>query len=60
MNSSLNVFDDGAVLLGSVFFFYFIHRPYVFKPQRFKVDGSRIGPPIEASSIDRTQQSRFT
>jgi hypothetical protein len=33
-DSSLNAFDDGDVLLGSII--WTIHRPYVFKPQRFK------------------------
>jgi hypothetical protein len=49
INSSLNVFDDGSVLLESVFWTLFIALMF-FKPLR---------PPIEASSIERTQQSRF-
>jgi hypothetical protein len=34
-NSSLNVFDDGAVLLGSVFWTLSIAIKF-FEPQRFK------------------------
>jgi hypothetical protein len=38
----------------AIYYLDFIHRPYVLQPQRFKG-----WTPIEASSIDWTQQSRF-
>jgi hypothetical protein len=72
-NSSLNVFDDGAVLLGSVIWTLSIALMF-FKPQHFKgwffprpqvkhtlsIELACIGGPlIEASLIDWTQQSGF-
>jgi hypothetical protein len=52
-DSSLRIFNDGAVLLRTVI--WTLSIVLIF----FNHDVSRDGPPIEASSIDRTQQSRF-
>jgi hypothetical protein len=67
-NSSPNVFGDGAVLLGSVIwtlyivFMFFLTTTFqgmVLPSLSGETYSVGFGQPIEASSINRTQQSRF-